>query len=142
MEEQTDRKDDKKEMMTLKLNDFAQDIVNQLKSMVPVRTGRLRNGIQYRVEEKNGDYYVYILIEDYFKYLKPKRTSGRLPSPKEMSMASPPLPKMNDLGVTRMNELSPRSRKIMDSIDIDTDKIDLTSFEEELRKVIFMNINK
>lgn len=116
----------------------ARNIADQMKSLVPVRTGRLKNSIQFVIKEGKGEYTISLLMEDYFKWLKPKTKVSRLPSPKEIAMASPPLPKMNTLGLVKHSDLSPRSQGIMDRIDLDAalDLIDRKALEEEIRKIL------
>lgn len=125
--------------LNIKLEDFAKDIVTQLQGLVPVRTGRLKNGLNFKIVKKNDSYYVNILMEDYFKWLKPKTKPTRLPTARELSMARPPLPKMNDLGLVSVNDLSPRSRGIMNKIDIQSaiSKIDFKDLEDQIRKIVF-----
>lgn len=116
----------------------AQNIVDQLKSLVPVRTGRLKNSIKFEVKEGLNCYTITLVMEDYFKWLKPKMKQSRLPSPRELAMASPPLPKMNDLGKVRHSDLSPRSQGIMNRIDLDSalNLLDRKHLEEEIRKIL------
>ena len=100
------------------LTPVAQDLESQLKSLVPVRTGRLRKSIKYQIEEDDSGYVISFLMEDYFKWLKPRRLPMTLPSPRELAMANPPLPKMNTLGKVRKSDLSSRSQGIIDSLNI------------------------
>jgi len=104
--------------LKLNVNPVGQDLVEQLRNLVPVRTGRLRKSIQYKVDEQTDGYVISLIMEDYFKWLKDRRLPMRLPTPRELSLAAPPLPKMNDLGVVRQGDLSTRSRGIMDRVDI------------------------
>jgi hypothetical protein len=104
--------------LKLNVNPVGRDLVEQLRNLVPVRTGRLRKSIQYKVEEQTDGYVISLIMEDYFKWLKDRRLPMRLPTPRELSLAAPPLPRMNDLGVVRQADLSPRSRGIMDRVDI------------------------
>lgn len=107
-------------MSNIKLNvaPVGAEIVKQLKKLVPVRTGRLRNGISYEVHEQKDGYVVYIKMEDYFAWLKPRTKAPTLPSPRELALSKPPLPKMNNLGLVKQSELTPRSRSIMSKIDM------------------------
>lgn len=107
-------------MSEIKLNvhPVGQDLVDQLRSVVPVRTGRLKNSIRYDVRETSDGYVISLIMEDYFKWLKDRRLPQRLPTPRELSLAAPPLPRMNTLGKVRKEELSPRSRGLMDRVDI------------------------
>lgn len=122
----------------LDLNPVGQDLVDQLRSRVPVRTGRLRNSIQYRVREEKDGYVISLLMEDYFKWLKPRTRPMRLPTPRELSLASPPLPRMNDLGVVRKEDLSARSRRIIDSVDIveALSTLDPEVLEEQIKDIM------
>lgn len=104
--------------LKLNVNPVGQDLVDQLRALVPVRTGRLRNSIQYQVKEEMDGYLISLIMEDYLKWLKDRRLPMRLPTAKELSFASPPLPKMNDLGVVRQTDLSPRAKTILDRVDV------------------------
>lgn len=116
----------------------AQDLVEQLRELVPVRTGRLRNSIQYEVREVEDGYVISLIMEDYFKWLKVKTKEGRLPTPREMAMASPPLPKMNSLGVVKQSDLSPRAMGIMSRVDIveALSTLDKGAIEEQIKEII------
>ena len=122
----------------LNLNPVGQDLVDQLRSLVPVRTGRLKNSIQYRIKEEQDGYVVSLLMEDYFKWLKNRRLPQRLPTPKELSQASPPLPKMNTLGIVKQSDLSPRSRGIMDRVDLmeALSTLDPKIIEEQIKDIL------
>lgn len=122
----------------LNLNPVGQDLVDQLRERVPVRTGRLRNSIQYRVREVKDGYVISFLMEDYFKWLKPRTRPMRLPTPRELSLASPPLPRMNDLGVVKREALSPRARRILDEVDVveALTTLDPKVLEEQIKDVI------
>lgn len=102
----------------LNVNPVGQDLVDQLRELVPVRTGRLKKSIQYQVKEQDDGYVISLLMEDYFKWLKYRRSPMKLPTPKELSLASPPLPRMNRLGVVRQSDLSDRAGRIMGNVDI------------------------
>lgn len=104
--------------LKINMNPVGQELVRQLRSVVPVRTGRLRNSIQYEVKEEKDGYVLSLIMEDYFKWLKDRRMPMTLPTRRELMMARPPLPKMNTLGVVKQADLSPRSKRIMDSLDI------------------------
>ena len=95
-----------------------QDLVDQLKGLVPVRTGRLKNSVQYEVREVTDGYVISLIMEDYFKWLKDRKLPPKLPTARELSLAAPPLPKMNTLGIVKQADLSPRAKGIMDRIDI------------------------
>lgn len=116
----------------------AQDLVDQLRSQVPVRTGRLKNSIQYEVREDSDGYVITLIMEDYFKWLKVKTKTGRLPSPRELSMAAPPLPKMNKLGIVKQSDLSPRAQGIMSRVDIveALTTLDMKVLEEQIKEII------
>ena len=122
----------------LNLNPVGQDLVDQLRSLVPVRTGRLKNSIQYRIKEEQDGYVVSLLMEDYFKWLKNRMLPQRLPTPKELSQASPPLPKMNTLGIVKQADLSPRSRGIMDRVDLmeALSTLDPKIIEEQIKDIL------
>lgn len=122
----------------LNLNPVGQDLVDQLRSLVPVRTGRLKNSIQYRIKEEQDGYVVSLLMEDYFKWLKNRRLPQRLPTPRELSQASPPLPKMNTLGIVKQADLSPRSRGIMDRVDLmeALSTLDPKIIEEQIKDIL------
>lgn len=122
----------------LNLNPVGQDLVDQLRSLVPVRTGRLKNSIQYRIKEEQDGYVVSLLMEDYFKWLKNRRLPQRLPTPRELSQASPPLPKMNTLGIVKQSDLSPRSRGIMDRVDLmeALSTLDPKIIEEQIKDIL------
>ena len=51
----------------LNVNPVGQDLVDQLRDLVPVRTGRLKNSIQYKVKEVKDGYIISLIMEDYFK---------------------------------------------------------------------------
>lgn len=104
--------------LKLNVNPVGQDLVDQLRNLVPVRTGRLKNSIQYQVKEEADGYVISLIMEDYFKWLKDRKLPPKLPTPRELSLASPPLPKMNRLGVVKQADLSTRSRGIMSRVDI------------------------
>lgn len=116
----------------------AQDIVDQLRELVPVRTGRLKNSIQYEIREDSDGYIITLIMEDYFKWLKVKTRESRLPSPRELSMAAPPLPKMNKLGVVKQSDLSPRAQGIMGRIDLmeALSTLDKEAIEEQIKEII------
>ena len=116
----------------------AKDLVDQLKGLVPVRTGRLKNSIQYEIREVSDGYVIALIMEDYFKWLKVKTREGRLPTPKEISMASPPLPKMNNLGIVKQSDLSPRAQGIMNNIDIveALSTLDMGVIEEQIKEIM------
>lgn len=120
------------------LRPVAQDLVEQLRSRVPVRTGRLKNSITYQLMENEGGYLISFEMEDYFKWLKERRLPMKLPTPREMSMAAPPLPKMNSLGIVRKDQLFPRSQDILDSLDIDRamDLIDPETIKDSIKEII------
>lgn len=120
------------------LRPVAQDLVEQLRSRVPVRTGRLKNSITYQLMENEGGYLISFEMEDYFKWLKERRLPMKLPTPREMSMAAPPLPKMNSLGIVRKDQLFPRSQDILDSLDIDRamDLIDPETIRNSIKEII------
>ena len=122
----------------LDVTPVAKDIADQLKDLVPVRTGRLRNSIKYEIREVSDGYVISLIMEDYFKWLKVKTREGRLPTPRELSMAEPPLPKMNDLGVVVQSDLSPRARGILDRVDIveAMTTLDMTILEEQIKDII------
>lgn len=122
----------------LNLHPVGQDLVDQLRSLVPVRTGRLKNSIQYRIKEEQDGYVVSLLMEDYFKWLKNRRLPQRLPTPRELSQASPPLPKMNTLGIVKQSDLSPRSRGIMDRVDLmeALSTLDPKIIEEQIKDIL------
>ena len=122
----------------LNLNPVGQDLVDQLRSLVPVRTGRLKNSIQYRIKEEQDGYVVSLLMEDYFKWLKNRRLQQRLPTSRELSQASPPLPKMNTLGIVKQSDLSPRSRGIMDRVDLmeALSTLDPKIIEEQIKDIL------
>lgn len=120
------------------LRPVAQNLVEQLRSRVPVRTGRLRNSITYQLMENEGGYLISFEMEDYFKWLKDRRLPMKLPTPREMSMAAPPLPKMNSLGIVRKDQLFTRSQDILDSLDIDRamDLIDPETIRNSIKEII------
>lgn len=122
----------------LNLNPVGKDLVDQLRSLVPVRTGRLKNSIQYRIKEEQDGYVVSLLMEDYFKWLKDRKLPQRLPTPRELSQASPPLPKMNTLGIVKQSDLSPRSRGIMDRVDLmeALSTLDPKIIEEQIKDIL------
>lgn len=122
----------------LNLNPVGQDLVDQLRNQVPVRTGRLKKSIQYKIREEKDGYVVSLIMEDYFKWLKDRKLPQKLPTPKELSLASPPLPKMNSLGVVKQADLSPRSRGIMDRVDIveAMSTLDPKILEEQIKDIL------
>ena len=127
-------------MSTIKLNvnPVGQDLVDQLREQVPVRTGRLKNSIQYKVREESDGYVISLVMEDYFKWLQPRTRPMRMPTPRELSLASPPLPRMNMLGVVKQADLSPRARSIMDRVDIveALSTLDPKVIEEQIKDII------
>lgn len=124
--------------LKLNLNPVGQDLVEQLKELVPVRTGRLKNSIQYQIKEDAEGYVISLIMEDYFKWLKDRRLPQRLPTSKELSLASPPLPKMNRLGVVKQADLSSRSRGIMERVDIveALSTLDPKVIEEQIKEIL------
>lgn len=124
--------------LKLNLNPVGQDLVEQLRELVPVRTGRLKNSIQYQVKEDAEGYVISLIMEDYFKWLKYRRLPQRLPTSKELSLASPPLPKMNRLGVVKQADLSSRSRGIMERVDIveALSTLDPKVIEEQIKEIL------
>ena len=122
----------------LNLNPVGQDLVDQLRNQVPVRTGRLKKSIQYKIREERDGYVVSLIMEDYFKWLKDRKLPPKLPTTKELSLASPPLPKMNSLGVVKQADLSPRSRGIMDRVDIveAMSTLDPKILEEQIKDIL------
>lgn len=122
----------------MNLNPVGQDLVDQLRNQVPVRTGRLKKSIQYKIREERDGYVVSLIMEDYFKWLKDRKLPQKLPTPKELSLASPPLPKMNSLGVVKQADLSPRSRGIMDRVDIveAMSTLDPKILEEQIKDIL------
>lgn len=124
--------------LKLNLNPVGQDLVEQLRELVPVRTGRLKNSIQYQIKEDAEGYVISLIMEDYFKWLKDRRLPQRLPTLKELSLASPPLPKMNRLGVVKQADLSSRSRGIMERVDIveALSTLDPKVIEEQIKEIL------
>lgn len=122
----------------LNLKPVGQHLQNQLKSLVPVRTGRLRDSISYIIREEHDGYVISFQMEDYFAWLKPRKAPPTLPTRKELMMARPPLPKMNTLKSVKDSDLSPRAQKIMKSVDIKTaiDQIDKKELEEKIKEII------
>lgn len=122
----------------LNVNPVGQDLVDQLRDLVPVRTGRLKNSIQYKVNEVKDGYIISLIMEDYFKWLKERTRTPKLPTPRELSLASPPLPRMNTLGVVKQEDLSSRSRGIMARVDIveALSTLDPKVLEEQIKEII------
>lgn len=122
----------------LNVNPVGQDLVDQLRDLVPVRTGRLKNSIQYKVNEVKDGYIISLIMEDYFKWLKERTRTPKLPTPRELSLASPPLPRMNTLGVVKQEDLSSRSRGIMARVDIveALTTMDPKVLEEQIKEII------
>lgn len=122
----------------LDLNPVGQDLVDQLRSQVPVRTGRLKNSIKYEVREVSDGYVVSLIMEDYFKWLKFRTKPPTLPTPRELSLASPPLPRMNRLGIVKQEDLSPRAQGIMRNVDIveAMSTLDMEELEEQIKDII------
>ena len=48
----------------INLNDVGQDLVDQLRDLVPVRTGRLKNSISYQIQEEEDGYVISMMMED------------------------------------------------------------------------------
>ena len=115
-----------------------QDLVDQLKGLVPVRTGRLKNSVQYEVREVADGYVISLIMEDYFKWLKDRKLPPKLPTARELSLAAPPLPKMNTLGIVKQADLSPRAKGIMDRIDIAeaVTTLDPRIIEEQIKDIL------
>lgn len=124
--------------LKLKVNPVGQDLVDQLRNLVPVRTGRLKKSIQYQVKEEADGYVISLIMEDYFKWLKDRKLPPKLPTPRELSLASPPLPKMNRLGVVKQADLSTRSRGIMSRVDImeALSTLDPKIIEQQIKEVL------
>lgn len=122
----------------MNVNPVGQDLVDQLRNLVPVRTGRLKNSIQYRVREEADGYVISLLMEDYFKWLKDRTRPPKLPTPRELSLATPPLPRMNKLGVVKQADLSSRSKGIMEKVDImeALSTLDPKEIEEQIKDII------
>lgn len=122
----------------INVNPVGQDLVDQLRNLVPVRTGRLKNSIQYKVREEVDGYVISLLMEDYFKWLKNRTRPPKLPTPRELSLAAPPLPRMNKLGVVKQADLSPRSRGIMDRVDLmeALSTLDPKEIEEQIKDIL------
>ena len=122
----------------LNLNPVGQDIVKQLRDVVPVRTGRLKKSIVYDIYEVEDGYVIRLTMEDYFKWLKYRTQPVRIPTQRELSMASPPLPKMNRLGLVRQEDLSPRARGLMGQVDIveAMTTLDPRILEEQIKDII------
>ena len=122
----------------LNVNPVGQDLVDQLRQQVPVRTGRLRKSIKYQVRELSDGYLISLIMEDYFKWLKPRTQPMRMPTPRELSLATPPLPRMNRLGVVKQNELSPRAQGIMRRVDVveAMTTLDPKVLEEQIKDII------
>lgn len=124
--------------LKLDLNPVGQDLVDQLRGQVPVRTGRLKNSIRYEVREVSDGYVVTLIMEDYFKWLKFRTKTPTMPTPRELSLAAPPLPKMNRLGVVKQADLSPRAQGIMNRVDIveAMTTLDPKVLEEQIKDII------
>lgn len=122
----------------LNLNPVGQDIVKQLRDVVPVRTGRLKKSIAYSIYEVEDGYVIRLTMEDYFKWLKYRTKPVRMPTQRELSMAAPPLPKMNRLGLVRQEDLSPRARGLMGQVDIveAMTTLDPRILEEQIKDII------
>lgn len=122
----------------LNVNPVGQDLVDQLRAQVPVRTGRLKKSIQYQVREVSDGYVISLIMEDYFKWLKYRTKPQRLPTPRELSLATPPLPRMNRLGVVKQADLSPRAQGIMRKVDIveAMTALDPKILEEQIKDII------
>lgn len=122
----------------LDLNPVGQDLVDQLRSRVPVRTGRLKNSIKYEIREVSDGYVITLVMEDYFKWLKYRTKTPTMPTPRELSLAAPPLPKMNKLGVVKQADLSPRAQGIMSAVDVveALTTMDPKVLEEQIKDVI------
>lgn len=122
----------------LNVNPVGQDLVDQLRSLVPVRTGRLKNSIKYQVREVTDGYVISLIMEDYFKWLKDRKMPPKLPTARELSLAAPPLPKMNTLGIVKQADLSPRTKGIMDRIDIAeaVTTLDKKIIEEQIKDIL------
>ena len=122
----------------LNVNPVGQDLVDQLRSLVPVRTGRLKNSIKYQVREVADGYVISLIMEDYFKWLKDRKLPPKLPTARELSLAAPPLPKMNTLGIVKQADLSPRSRGILERVDIAeaVTTLDPRFIEEQIKDIL------
>ena len=122
----------------INLNDVGQDLVDQLRDLVPVRTGMLKNSISYQIQEEEDGYVISLMMEDYFKWLKERTLPVRLPSPRELSMAAPPLPKMNSLGKVRKDELSDRSQGLLGRVDMveALSTLDPQILEEQIKDIL------
>lgn len=122
----------------LNLNPAGQDLVEQLRGQVPVRTGRLKNSIKYEIRELPDGYKISLVMEDYFKWLKPRTRVPTMPTARELSLASPPLPRMNTLGIVKQEDLSPRAQGIMSRVDIveAMSTLDPKVLEEQIKDII------
>lgn len=121
----------------LDITPVAEDIVQQLREIVPVRTGRLKNSIKYEIREDNDGYVITLIMEDYFKWLKVKTKESRLPTQRELEMANPPLPKMNNLGLVKQSDLSPRAKSLLDRVDIveALTTLDKSVLEQQIKEI-------
>lgn len=122
----------------LNLNPVGQDIVQQLRDVVPVRTGRLRKSIKYEIREVSDGYIITLIMEDYFKWLKYRTKPPTMPTPRELSLATPPLPKMNRLGIVKQADLSPRAQGLMRQVDIveAMTTLDPRILEEQIKDIL------
>ena len=83
-------------------------------------------------------YVISFVMEDYFKWLKDRKLPPKLPTARELSLAAPPLPKMNTLGIVKQTDLSPRAKGIMDRIDIAeaVTTLDPRIIEEQIKDIL------
>lgn len=124
------------------LGPVAGEIKRQLQNLVPVRTGRLKRSIDYVIKETQKGYTVSFIMEDYIAWLKPKTKQDTLPSSRELALASPPLPKMNNLHFRGVQELSPRSQSIFRKVDVEIafDRINREELEESIRRILVYDL--
>jgi hypothetical protein len=60
--------------------DVAMDYQNELRSLGSVATGTLANTVDFNVEVNGGTYKIYLLLEDYWKYVEEGREPGKFPN--------------------------------------------------------------
>lgn len=99
------------------LETFASEFKNALQTRLlrdgTNASGTLVNSLKYEIESKNGNYDVYIVLEDYWKYVdegrEPTKNGGNgqlLPKIKEWIRIKPVIPKMRDGRIPTIDQLA------------------------------------
>lgn len=120
------------------ISEAANEFVTELKEIVPVRSGKLKAGLKYEVKVGLDGIKVLIISEDYLKWLR-ERTKPLPTNVLRWSGSVQSLPEMNSLPETQINQLSSRSKSILDSLNFEDylDKSDLSLYyNKEIEKLV------